>query len=61
MTKPGYGAKVLAVHSQTLPIIWRHPKALSPSARLSTSIEMLVDLMKIRQLFVMRLILSYAD
>src|SRR5262245_43887075 len=35
---PGYGAKSLAVHSQTLPIIWRQPNGLSLSGKAATSI-----------------------
>ena len=36
---PGYPSKVVAVHSQTLPIIWRQPNALSPSGNASASIR----------------------
>src|SRR6266478_7289432 len=37
--KPGYGLKSLAVHSHTLPIICRHPNALSPAGRTLTGMH----------------------
>src|SRR5512147_1998426 len=36
---PGYGLNQSAVHSQTLPSIWRQPQPLSPSANAATSAQ----------------------